>query len=58
MSDHFPFFLWVMAVVEPAINLPGKTSSGVLQSFLDEMQLVFILAPIQLECLVITSNPF
>ena len=23
LEDHFPFFLWVMAVGEPAVNLPG-----------------------------------
>ena len=25
-SDHFPFFSWVMAVGEPAVNLPGCSS--------------------------------
>jgi len=24
VSDHFPFFSWVMAVGEPAVNLPGS----------------------------------
>ena len=24
-SNHFPFFSWVMAVGEPAVNLPGCT---------------------------------